>query len=88
MRKIVMIVILVASMVQGVFAQQIIIKGTVKDATSKKAAEYVNVVLQTADSVFVGGTITNSKGDFLLNKVYAGDYWHYPVWDIVRNLLY
>ncbi len=36
MRKIVMIVILVASMVQGVFAQQIIIKGTVKDATSKK----------------------------------------------------
>ena len=74
MRKIVMIVILVVSMVQGVFAQQIIIKGTVKDATSKKAAEYVNVVLQTADSVFVGGTITNSKGDFLLNKVYAGDY--------------
>lgn len=65
MRKIVMIVILVASMVQGVFAQQIIIKGTVKDATSKKAAEYVNVVLQTADSVFVGGTTTNGKGDFL-----------------------
>lgn len=84
-----MIVILVASMVQGVFAQQIIIKGTVKDATSKKAAEYVNVVLQTADSVFVGGTITNSKGDFLLNKVYAGDYLlAYPVWGIVRNLLY
>ena len=47
MRKIVMIAILVVSMVQGVFAQQIIIKGTVKDATSKKAAEYVNVVLQT-----------------------------------------
>ena len=45
-----MIAILVVSMVQGVFAQQIIIKGTVKDATSKKAAEYVNVVLQTADS--------------------------------------
>lgn len=57
MRKIVMIAILVVSMVQGVFAQQIIIKGTVKDATSKKAAEYVNVVLQTADSVFVGGTL-------------------------------
>ena len=72
MRKIVMIAILVVSMVQGVFAQQIIIKGTVKDATSKKAAEYVNVVLQTADSVFVGGTTTNGKGDFLLNKVYAG----------------
>ena len=28
----------------------------------------LNVVLQTADSVFVGGTTTNGKGDFLLNK--------------------
>ena len=36
MRKIVMIAILVVSMVQGVFAQQIIIKGTVKDATRKR----------------------------------------------------
>ena len=53
MRKIVIIAILTASMVQGVFAQKIMIKGTVKDAASRKAAEYVNVVLQTADSVFV-----------------------------------
>ena len=51
MRKIVMIAILVVSMVQGVFAQQIIIKGTVKDATSKKAAEYVNVVLRMAKAI-------------------------------------
>ena len=74
MRKIVIIAILTASMVQGVFAQKIMIKGTVKDAASRKAAEYVNVVLQTADSVFVGGTTTDGKGGFLLNKVYAGDY--------------
>ena len=56
-----MIVILVASMVQGVFAQQIIIKGTVKDATSKKAAEYVNVVLQTADSHMTIWCLVESK---------------------------
>lgn len=61
MRKIVMIAILVVSMVQGVFAQQIIIKGTVKDATSKKAAEYVNVVLQTADSVLLEGLLRMAK---------------------------
>lgn len=35
MRKIVMIAILVVSMVQGVFAQQIIIKGTVKDGSAE-----------------------------------------------------
>lgn len=56
-----MIAILVVSMVQGVFAQQIIIKGTVKDATSKKAAEYVNVVLQTADSVLLEGLLRMAK---------------------------
>ena len=39
MRKIVMIAILVVSMVQGVFAQQIIIEVTVKGTTRKKAAE-------------------------------------------------
>lgn len=61
MRKIVVIAILVVSMVQGVFAQQIIIKGTVKDATSKKAAEYVNVVLQTADSVLLEGLLRMAK---------------------------
>ena len=68
MRKIVMIAILVVSMVQGVFAQQIIIKGTVKDATSKKAAEYVNVVLQTADSVFVEIFICRSEGKINLRS--------------------
>ena len=38
MRKIVMIAILVVSMVQGVFAQQIIIKGTVKRRDKQKGS--------------------------------------------------
>ena len=52
MTRKVMIAILAVCMMQGVFAQKII-KGTVKDAANKEAAEYVNVVLHTADSVFV-----------------------------------
>ena len=56
-----MIAILVVSMVQGVFAQQIIIKGTVKDATSKKAAEYVNVVLQQQIRFLLEGLLRMAK---------------------------
>lgn len=74
MRKIGLIAILLAGMVQGIFAQKIVIKGTVKNAANQEAAEYVNVVLQTADSAFVEGTTTNGKGDFLLDKIPAGDY--------------
>ena len=69
-----MIAILLSCMVQGAFAQKIAIKGIVKDATNKEAAEYVNVVLQTSDSTFVEGTTTDGKGAFLLNKMNAGDY--------------
>lgn len=48
-----LIAILMVSMVQGVFAQKIEIKGTVRNATDNEATEFVNVVLQTTDSVFV-----------------------------------
>lgn len=74
MRNKIILAILISGIVQGLFAQKIAIKGIVKDATNKAAAEYVNVVLQTADSTFVTGTTTNGKGDFLLNKIHAGDY--------------
>lgn len=74
MRNKLILAILISGIVHGAFAQKIAIKGTVKDATNKAAAEYVNVVLQTSDSTFVTGTTTNGKGDFLLNKIHAGDY--------------
>lgn len=48
-----LIAILIVSMVQGVFAQKIEIKGTIRNATDNEATEFVNVVLQTTDSVFV-----------------------------------
>ncbi|MCI1647635.1 MAG: TonB-dependent receptor [Bacteroides sp.] len=68
------IAILIASVVQGVFAQKIDIKGTVRNATSKEAAEYVNVVLQTMDSTFVAGVTTDQQGCFALHSVNKGNY--------------
>lgn len=48
--------------------------GTVKDAKSQMAAEFVNVVLQTTDSVFLTGVSTDDKGYFALDKISKGDY--------------
>ena len=69
-----LIAILMVSMVQEVFAQKIEIKGTVRNATDNEATEFVNVVLQTTDSVFVNGVSTNNHGSFIFNKVEAGNY--------------
>jgi len=45
------------------------ITGKVIDAESAQALPYANVVLlQAADSVFIGGTVTDEQGDFILEK--------------------
>ncbi|MDR0844198.1 MAG: carboxypeptidase-like regulatory domain-containing protein [Tannerella sp.] len=61
-------------MAGGLFAQDLTIKGVVKDAKSSEALAYVNVVVQTADSVFVAGATSDDKGKFGIPKVSAGDY--------------
>lgn len=68
------IAILMGSMVQGVFAQKIEIKGAVYYAANKEAAEAANVVLQTMDSTFVTGVTTGQQGQFTLHKVNKGNY--------------
>ena len=47
-------IILLGGMVQGAFAQNLEIKGMVRDARNKEILEFANVVLQTMDSSFVG----------------------------------
>ena len=69
-----LIAILLSSMVQGIFAQKIEIKGTIRNTTDNEAVEFVNVVLQTIDSTFVSGVSTNNNGNFIFNKIDAGDY--------------
>ena len=61
MKRLLIIVMLAASMVQHGFAQKIEIKGNACDA-GNRAIEYANVVLQTLDSTFVSGVTTGAKG--------------------------
>lgn len=65
---------LLCGMVEGALAQNIDIKGIVRDAKNKEVLEFANVVLQLPDSSFVAGTTTDGKGAFTLGKVRPGDY--------------
>lgn len=74
MKRILFAIMLLGCMIQGVFAQNLEIKGMVRNGRDKASLEFANVVLQTADSVFITGTTTDGKGRFMLDKVKAGDY--------------
>ena len=74
MKRILFAIMLIGWMIQGVFAQNLEIKGMVRNGRDKAPLEFANVVLQTADSVFITGTTTDGKGRFMLDKVKAGDY--------------
>ncbi|MDL2265126.1 carboxypeptidase-like regulatory domain-containing protein [Parabacteroides sp. OttesenSCG-928-G21] len=74
MKRFIIGIILLGSVMQGAFAQQIRIDGKVLAASNKEAMEYTNVVLQTLDSAFVNGTTTDLAGSFVLDKIGAGDY--------------
>lgn len=74
MRSILIGIMLLGSLVQGLFAQQFEIGGTVRDADAHQAMEFVNVVLQQKDSTFIAGTTTNGKGNFVLKQVKPGNY--------------
>jgi outer membrane receptor protein involved in Fe transport len=56
-------------------AQNAAISGTIKDKTSKTVLPFVNVVLKTEkDSVFVGGTVSDEGGRFVITNVKTGNY--------------
>lgn len=74
MRCIVIGIMLLGSVIQGLFAQQFEIKGTLREAATHEAMEFANVVLQQKDSTFVAGTTTGAKGGFVLKHVKPGNY--------------
>ncbi len=54
---------------------KVTVSGTVKDKKSETELPYVNVVIKSeADSLFVGGTVTNEKGLFTLAGISPGNY--------------
>ncbi|KAA6319181.1 TonB-dependent receptor SusC [termite gut metagenome] len=74
MKQIWIAFVLTIGTIQGIFAQQIEIKGAIKDATNKESVEFANVVLQTTDSVFIAGIAAGANGRFALEKVIPGNY--------------
>ena len=52
------------------FAQTVQVKGKV--VSENEAVEFANVVLQTKDSIFIAGGVTDSIGDFALKIVKEG----------------
>ena len=65
---------LLGGMAVGAIAQNLVIKGSVREAESQTQVEFANVVLQTMDSAFVAGATTDARGNFSLGKLSKGDY--------------
>jgi hypothetical protein len=74
MKRIVLAAVLSATGIVQIAAQNIEIKGVVTESVKKDALEFVNVVLQTADSAFVTGAVSGRDGGFTLGRIAAGDY--------------
>ena len=72
MKQIIMAALLI-SFSWGIRAQQLQIRGKVIDLSDKSPLEFANITLQTADSAFITGTTTDSKGLFRIEKVKAGE---------------
>ena len=74
LRKIVLEAMLLGGMAVGAIAQNLVIKGSVREAESPTKVEFANVVLQTMDSAFVAGATTDAQGNFSLERLSRGDY--------------
>jgi hypothetical protein len=74
MKQYLIIVILLGGIIQGIFAQNVQIRGVVKDTKKQEPLEFVHIVLQRPDSVFVTGVTSDTEGRFVINNVIPGDY--------------
>ncbi len=66
-------ILLVVCLLSSLQAHTQSLKGCIKD-TENIAIPYANIVLQTTDSVFIAGTTSNEKGQFVLTGFSPGDY--------------
>jgi len=56
------------------FSQQITLKGKIVDAKTNEFLEFASVSLLKPDSVFVNGSQSDAKGEFVLSDIASGDY--------------
>jgi hypothetical protein len=69
-----MVAVTIACAAFGAVAQGVVVSGFVGKADGGAALEYAGVVLSTADSVFVGGSVTDADGRFRIEAKEAGDF--------------
>ncbi|MDR2139305.1 MAG: carboxypeptidase-like regulatory domain-containing protein, partial [Tannerella sp.] len=74
MKKMIMTCVLLGSAIATAFSQHIELKGVVREVQSNEPLAFVNVVLQTPDSAFVTGAVSDDNGRFAVPKVKPGDY--------------
>ncbi|RYG50709.1 MAG: TonB-dependent receptor, partial [Chitinophagaceae bacterium] len=74
MKKIIVSILLLSSLVSFAQHSKVTVSGSVKDAAIKQPLSYVNVILRTKDSVFVAGTVSNETGRFTMTDVAPGNY--------------
>jgi hypothetical protein len=74
MKKTVILCALLCGIVNAISAQRIELKGLVREAQNNEALAFVNIVLQTPDSVFVMGAVSDNSGKFVIPNVNPGDY--------------
>ena len=77
-RKFFLTIIALITVTTGVFAQSshnLSVSGKLLDAESKEPVEYVSVVLfSLPDTTLITGVLTNTKGEFVLDKIPMGNY--------------
>jgi hypothetical protein len=72
MKKIIFMLYLCSIM--SVAGQEAAVRGRVLASVSREAVEGANVVLQTVDSAFVTGAVTDSSGRYIMQGIRAGRY--------------
>lgn len=69
-----MIILCIASLVSLMSVAQNKITGRVVEEETKSGLEFVTVQLLTSDSLFVKGTVTDTKGNFSFDNVANGNF--------------
>jgi hypothetical protein len=73
MKQILLISLLLFSGFKSASAQNVELKGLVREAQGNEALVFVNAMLQTPDSAFVTGTIPDDNGRFVLPNIQPGN---------------
>ncbi len=75
MKKLIFAMLALMAVATAVEAQNVKVKGTVKDAKTGEALPFVNVgLMRSTDTVFVRGAATDMQGHFVIQDVKRGSY--------------